>query len=118
MAKKSAKKKVAVVKKAVIKKKSPLKKREKKQRDQNTVIIVKYNCGFDNHLTIRGEGAGLSWFKGVALKNISADEWVFDLNMSDPHLEFKILINDQVFEVGENHKVKNGHRIDVYPSFH
>lgn len=119
MAKKTAKKKIAAVKKVAAKKKT-LKAQPKKvaKKGKNTCIVVYYDCGFSNHLTIRGEGAGLSWHAGTPLKNLKADEWVFDVIMPDEHLEFKILINDQVFEIGDNHKVKNGSKIHVEPKFH
>jgi hypothetical protein len=124
MAKKAAKKKVAKVKTQAVKKKvttkkaKPIKKSAKKMKHASTVVVVKYDCGFDNHLAIRGEGAGLSWYKGVALKNVSANEWMFDVIIPEEHLEFKVLINDQVFEIGDNHKVKNGEKIEIMPSFH
>lgn len=113
MAKKKAKKPVVKVKKN-----TAVKKTVKKARKSNTQIVVKYDCGFDNHLSIRGQGAGLSWYKGVALKNISADEWIFDVVCPEAHIEFKVLINDQVFEIGDNHKVKNGQKIEIKPFFH
>lgn len=113
MAKKRASKTVAKVKKKPV-----IKKSVKRPKKANTQIVVKYDCGFANHLAIRGEGAGLSWYKGVALKNVSADEWIFDVICPEAHVEFKVLINDQVFEIGDNHKVKNGEKIEIRPFFH
>lgn len=85
---------------------------------KKTVIVVKYDCGLHNHLTIRGEGAGLSWHHGTPLKNIKSDEWKFDIDAPDEKIEFKILINDQVFEIGENRKVEKGETVKVVPKFH
>ena len=59
-------------------------------------------------LAIRGQGAGLSWDKGVALKNLSADEWVWETDASFKDCEFKVLLNDQRYEEGENHRLKKG----------
>lgn len=120
MAKKTTPKKKAAVKKTQAPKKGAIKKKltTKKAKTKNTCIIVKYDCGYDNHLTIRGAGAGLSWHKGVSLKNVSANEWIFEVMIPDEFLEFKVLINDQVFELGDNHKIKNGDKIEIHPSFH
>lgn len=120
MAKKIASKKKISVKKTASKTalKPAAKKTAAKKKDKTTKVIVKYDCGFSNHLSIRGEGAGLSWYKGTPLKNLSQDEWIFDVVFPESHLEFKILINDQVFEIGDNHKVKNGQSIQIAPQFH
>jgi len=102
------------------KKTAPRKRVSKKDSSQNkkTLVIVKFDCGYHNHLSIRGEGAGLSWFHGTHLKNIKADEWIFEIRFPGHEIEYKILINDQVFEIGENRKVKNGETVIIHPKFH
>ncbi len=87
------------------------------KKNKTTKIVVKYDCGFANHLTLRGEGAGLSWHHGTPLKNTSTDEWTFEVMAPDEVFEFKILINDQVFEMGENHKVHSGEKLHLLPKF-
>jgi hypothetical protein len=79
-----------------------------------TRITVRYNAGYDNNLFIRGSGAGLSWDQGVMLKNIGPDEWVWEPNGP---CEFKVLINDQQFESGENHHVPDGIALQYTPKF-
>ena len=92
-----------------------------------TILTVKYDCGFNNHLTIRGAGAKgiganqpsqeLSWHKGIPLKNIKPDEWVFESDSPLKNCEFKILINDEIFECGDNHTLKFGEHNQITPHF-
>jgi hypothetical protein len=88
------------------------------KKHKNTTISVKYDCGYNNHLTLRGEGAGLSWSHGTPLKNIAPGEWIFEVAAPDKQFEFKILINDQIFELGENHRIEQGQRLELRPKFH
>ncbi len=107
---------VKVAKKKTVSKK--VIKKAAKRPAKKTVIFVECDCGFNNHLFIRGEGAGLSWHHGQQLINNKSDEWVFEIAHVEPCIEFKILLNDQVFEIGENHKVKKGQKYQVKPKFH
>lgn len=84
---------------------------------QKTRITVKYDVGFNNSLFLRGEGPGLAWNKGIKLKNTKADEWVWETNQTFQGGEFKILINDTLFEQGENHKLMPGANVVYTPSF-
>lgn len=87
-----------------------------------TQIIVKYDCGFSSFLSIRGAGAKrsgkesslqeLSWNQGIPLKNICANEWLFECDASLNPCEFKILINDEIYEYGENH-ILNPHEKNI-----
>jgi hypothetical protein len=115
MAKKTTTKKAV---KTLVKKRAQKTAKKTLRARKKTCIIVKYDCGYHNHLTIRGDGAGLCWTHGEPLKNVSSDEWEYIIEGACPHLEFKILINDQVFEVGDNHKIKNGQKLTVHPKFH
>ena len=83
-----------------------------------TKITVKYNCGFPNNLFIRGEGIqGLNWEKGVALKNVKADEWTWETDKPFNKAKFKILLNDMHYENGENHIPDCGKQITCTPKF-
>jgi hypothetical protein len=83
-----------------------------------TKIIVKYDVGFGNSLSIRGQGApGLSWDKGITLKNIKSNEWLLEITTSFTHAEFKVLINDKIYELGPNHTVKCGANLQYSPQF-
>ena len=99
-AKKAAKK--VATKKAAPAKKAPAKKVEK------TSIIARVDVGFGNSLYVRGEGAGLSWDKGVQLDNVSPYEWAFSSTQAKGEVTFKFLINDEIWAEGENITVAPG----------
>jgi hypothetical protein len=83
-----------------------------------TKITIKCDAGFGNTLFIRGNGIPmLSWEKGVPLKNIGADEWLFEINTSFTHAEIQILLNDTQFETGPNHALKCGTNVQYTPAF-
>lgn len=82
-----------------------------------TRVIVKYDVGFPNHLTIRGKGANLSWDRGQPLKNLLKDEWVWETDQSFQQCEFKVLINDTSYEVGGNHSLHAGGSFTYTPHF-
>lgn len=82
-----------------------------------TTITAKVDVGFGNSLYVRGGGAGLSWEKGVLMGNAAADEWVWSTDAVDGELEFKVLINDEIWATGENGFVAAGDRIVVEPEF-
>lgn len=86
-------------------------------RKEGTRITVRYNAGFKNNLFIRGKGAGLSWEHGVQLKNVGPDEWVWETHMPFNDCEFKVLINDKQYEVGENHHARGGLSFQYSPKF-
>lgn len=82
-----------------------------------TRVFIKYDAGVNNHLTIRGNGAGLTWERGVILKNIGPDEWVWESNILFKECEFKVLINDEKYEVGDNHHITGGKLFRYTPHF-
>lgn len=80
-------------------------------------IIVKYDVGLSNNFYIRGSGAGLSWQQGVLMKNIGPDEWEWEPSAAFTECEFKVLINDQWYEAGDNHKFASGAIFQYTPFF-
>jgi len=82
-----------------------------------TRIYIKFDCGFNNHLYIRGQGANLRWDKGQLLKNVKADEWVWETDAKFPSCEFKILINDSIYETGPNHRINCCGSLSYTPHF-
>lgn len=82
-----------------------------------TQVVIKYDVGFGNTLTIRGQGAGLSWDKGIQLKNVKPNEWVWETNATFAIAEFKVLINDRIYETGPNHPIKCDAKIQYTPRF-
>jgi hypothetical protein len=83
-----------------------------------TKIVAKFDCGFSNELFIRGEGiSALSWDKGTSMKNISPTEWMWESDRPCSTIQFKVLVNDNHFEQGENHTIAFGQEIEVIPKF-
>lgn len=82
-----------------------------------TRIIVRFDAGYPNNLYIRGSGAGLNWERGTPLKNLKKDEWIFETHEIFSICHYKILINDQYYELGENHQIRCGLTIQHTPNF-
>jgi hypothetical protein len=89
-----------------------------KRKKEKTQIIVQCDVGFSNNVYLRGEGPKeLNWSKGVPLKNVKANEWIWETDGRFQDGQFKVLVNDQVFELGENHKLSPGASIRINPKF-
>jgi len=84
---------------------------------KTSVVKVKYDTGFNNQLYIRGEGAGLSWEKGLAMTNSGSTDWMWETKDKFSNCSFKVLINDETFENGENHNLQYGSNTQVIPNF-
>jgi|GEM_PF-1645703 len=83
-----------------------------------TKITVKCNCGFGNNLYIRGQGVpGLTWEKGIVMKNLKADEWVWESDKPFTKGEIKVTLNDKQFEVGPNHIIECSKQLSFIPRF-
>jgi hypothetical protein len=89
-----------------------------KKAASHTKIVIRCNCGFPNNLFLRGEGLpGINWNKGVMLKCVKADEWVWESEAPFKNAKFKILLNDSQYEKGENHSIDCGKSIAFTPNF-
>ncbi|KAF0094046.1 MAG: hypothetical protein E1N59_2304 [Puniceicoccaceae bacterium 5H] len=82
-----------------------------------TTVICKVDVGYGNQLYIRGEGNGLNWDQGVLMENTAPDEWRWSSNQVEGELQFKVLLNDDVWHQGDNHVVLAGATISFEPSF-
>lgn len=108
-------KKAPAAKKAATK--SPAKKTAAKKaasKSSDTLVVAKVNVGWGNTLFVRGEGAGLSWDKGSAMKIKGDDEWSLKLKGA---AEVKFLINDENWAEGDNVSVPAGKTTLVTPIF-
>ena len=82
-----------------------------------TVVEARIDVGFGNSLFIRGQGAGLSWEKGLPLKCIGGSAWVWSTKQAQGKTVFKLLLNDQVWAKGEDVVVEAGRKIELVPVF-
>lgn len=79
-------------------------------------IHANIDVGFGNYLTIRGRGAGLSWNRGIPLKNEGTNRWSWSA-FSLEGIEFKLLLNDGKWEIGCNHTCCGGATLEITPKF-
>jgi len=82
-----------------------------------TVVQAKIDVGFGNSIFIRGQGAGLSWDKGLPLTCIEGAAWVWSTKQAKGKMVFKLLLNDQVWAKGEDVVVEAGTKIEIVPVF-
>jgi hypothetical protein len=82
-----------------------------------TTVIAKIDAGFGNELFIRGSSSGLTWDAGQLMTNAGSDEWVWKSTSVTSELEFKVLINDEVWSAGPNGVVFPGATVVFEPSF-
>jgi len=82
-----------------------------------TKIIAKVDIGYGNILYLRGEGAGLTWEKGVPM-DYTEGEWSWSVTTSASQvITFKFLINDTTWSSGGNLTVTAGETLISTPSF-
>lgn len=121
MAKETTKKttapKASTAGKTAAKKTTAAKRKTPTRKTLKTSIVAYIDVGFGNTLYIRGEGAGLSWEKGMPLENISPTEWALDISKATGTLTFKFLINDQMWAEGDDLTIEAGSKSISSPSF-
>lgn len=80
-------------------------------------IAVSLDCGFGNSLFIRGEGAQLSWHRGMPLENVGPDRWIWKTTATFQQMHFKLLLNDVEFEMGPNRTINLGESLEISLKF-
>jgi hypothetical protein len=99
--------KKAVAKKVEVKK-GVAKEAPAKKAAPKTVVVATVDVGFGNMLYLRGDAPGLSWKKGVPMDCQSADSWNITMSGVKDAFEYKVLINDIHWALGENNLAKPG----------
>ncbi len=87
------------------------------QRPVVTTISARIDIGFGNHLTIRGEGPGLSWDAGVPMNCLADDLWQIKLGESTRGYVFKVLVNDLTWSTGPDFTIASGASVTITPQF-
>jgi hypothetical protein len=82
-----------------------------------TTIGARIDIGFGNVLSIRGEGAGLSWDQGLVMDCVEADLWRVTLPESAHGHTFKFLVNDLTWSTGPDYTVPSGAHVTLTPEF-
>ena len=81
-----------------------------------TTIEAKIDVGFGNNLFLRGQGAGLSWDRGIPLTCVDGKTWQWSAKANDK-LTFKLLLNDTVWAKGADMVAVPGQKVEVAPAF-
>ena len=81
-----------------------------------TTIEAKIDVGFGNNLFLRGQGAGLSWDRGIPLRCVDGKTWQWS-GKADDKLTFKLLLNDAVWAKGADLVAAPGQKVQVAPAF-
>lgn len=82
-----------------------------------TTVIAQVDIGWGNSLYLRGEGGGLSWEKGILMDCKEGNEWIWSTTSATNGLEFKFLVNDEIWSQGDNLTVEPGGTSISAPSF-
>eukprot|EP01116_Phalansterium_solitarium_P018592 TRINITY_DN4986_c0_g1_i1.p1 TRINITY_DN4986_c0_g1~~TRINITY_DN4986_c0_g1_i1.p1 ORF type:complete len:385 (-),score=110.49 TRINITY_DN4986_c0_g1_i1:269-1423(-) len=97
----------------------------------HTLVIVAHypstKLSASSSLFLRGDGLGLSWDRGVRLERskTSPDQWLTELNVASSDvgilLQFKLLVDDSVWQIGANERAIVPARsvaVDAFPFFY
>src|SRR6478735_509210 len=82
-----------------------------------TFISAQIDIGFGNHLTVRGEGPGLSWDDGLLMDNVGHNLWTVSLSKATKPVTFKVLVNDLSWSTGADFVVAPGKSVTIFPTF-
>lgn len=82
-----------------------------------TIISARVDVGFGNSLSIRGEGAGLSWDFGLPMDCIEDNLWRITLPESVRGHTYKFLVNDLTWSTGPDFTVASGSNVTHTPEF-
>lgn len=103
--------------KAPAKKSAPAKKQAPTTSPLITTISAKVDIGFGNHLSLRGEGPGLSWDQGVTMDCTSNLMWSATIKGATAPVIFKVLVNDLTWSTGKDYVVEPGQSVTITPTF-
>ncbi|KAL0220700.1 hypothetical protein RCL1_000554 [Eukaryota sp. TZLM3-RCL] len=86
------------------------------------VFYPEHQIPFKTYVTIRGDGLGMTWDSGFLLEKVSRNHWQVNLTVTTPTaLQFKILLNDTVWQKGSNEMVllnPTSESVNVFPFFY
>lgn len=80
-------------------------------------VSALFDVGWGRALYIRGDGPGLSWQKGNLMHNAAPDRWEWATDGTADAFEYKLLIDDREWSMGDNFRALPGGRNEVEPDF-
>ncbi|MBS0653464.1 MAG: hypothetical protein JSR39_08075 [Verrucomicrobia bacterium] len=75
-------------------------------------IVVKYEGNEGDKLYIRGTGPKMSWGPGIEMRK-EGSQWIYESTEPFETFEFKMMLNDQLWEAGENHTIVSGKPVEL-----
>ena len=81
------------------------------------LVQAKIDVGLGNILFIRGQGAGLNWETGKPLTCVDGSTWIWSAPPGMDRVQFKLLLNDQVWCQGEDLTAEKGRTTELTPVF-
>lgn len=84
-----------------------------------TRITIRFPTDSNDRLFIRGNGPGMSnWSQAIELRREGNGIWTFETQQGGfENFEYKIVLNDQKWESGQNHKIESGKKEEIIPQF-
>ena len=90
---------------------------ELKVTPTTTTIVALIDVGVGNTLSIRGQGPGLTWEKGIPLVCAAPSVWLWSTEQAREPIVFKLLINDEIWALGHDCSVSPGEWLELTPLF-
>ncbi|MBS0652353.1 MAG: hypothetical protein JSR39_02375 [Verrucomicrobia bacterium] len=76
-------------------------------------IAVKYQGNEGDKLYIRGTGPSMRhWGEAIEMRK-EGNLWIYDSTEPFDNFEFKMMLNNQLWEGGDNHKISTGHLFEI-----
>ncbi len=86
-------------------------------QQQWTTIRVHYDTGPQKALYFRGSHPPFSWEQGQMATWNEGNIWEYRFVSQEPVIEFKALIDDDVWSIGPNYWIRAGQTRDIFPCF-
>jgi hypothetical protein len=73
--------------------------------------------GSNHELFIRGHGGSLTWDQGQPLARVESGLWVWSTEADAIEFEFQLLLDDEIWERDEPHRLNAGSTVHATPDF-
>jgi len=83
-----------------------------------TRIVIHYDAGWGNRITLRGDQPPFSWEQGIDAVSIADGTWAHTSEIGGEGLIFKPLINDRRWSIGADYHISQGETLEIHPFFH
>ena len=87
-------------------------------KDADSVsLLVNLLSSIGNTPYVRGEGAGLSWDRGVEMRFVEIGKWEWSASEVEESIQARIYLNDKISAYGEDIELNAGEQVEVTPEF-